>query len=70
MSSCPLLITGGFNIRVDDKDDVDSLRFLELIESMGLEQHVHTATHENGHILDLVITRQSDYRISRTPFVD
>jgi len=37
---------------------------------MGLEQHVHTATHEHGHILDLVITHQSDYLISRTPFGD
>ena len=70
LSSCPLLITGDFNIRIDDNDDVDSLRFLELIESMGLEQHVHTATHEYGHILDLVISRQSDYLISRMPFVD
>ena len=61
---------GAFNIRIYDKDTVDSLRSLELIESMGLEQHVHTATHEHGHILDLVINRQSDYLISRTPFVD
>ena len=68
--SCPLLITGDFNTRNDDNDDVDSLRFLEFIKSMGLEQHVHTATHAHGHILDLVITRQSDYLISRTPFVD
>ena len=37
---------------------------------MGLEQHVYTATHEHGHILDLVITHQSDYLISRTPFGD
>ena len=36
---------------------------------MGLEQHVYTA-HEHGHILDLVITHQSDYLISRTPFGD
>ena len=59
-----------FNIRIYDRDDAVSLRFLELMESMGLEQHVHTATHEHGHILDLVITRQSDCLISRTPFVD
>ena len=71
LSSCPLLITGAFNIRIDDhEDDVNSLRLLELIESLGPQQHVHTATHEHVDILDLDITRQSDYLISRTPFVD
>ena len=70
LSSYSLLITGDFNIRIDDEDDVNSLRFVELIESMGLELHFHAATHEHDHILDLVITHQSDYLISRTPFVD
>ena len=29
----------------------------ELLESMGLQQHVNEPTHESGHTLDLIITR-------------
>lgn len=42
--------------------------FLDVIESMGLEQHVKMPTHKGGHILDLLITREIDTGIiSGTP---
>ena len=31
----PLLITGDFNIHVDEQGDQDGVAFLEILESMG-----------------------------------
>ena len=50
-----LLATGDFNIRVDVVGDPDRGTFLELLETMGLQQHVVMPTHESGHTLDLII---------------
>ncbi|KAL9959876.1 hypothetical protein ACROYT_G033246 [Oculina patagonica] len=70
MSSEPLLITGDFNIHVDVFGYADRARLLELLESMGLQQHVDKPTHVSGHTLDLVITRDVDELISTAPVVD
>ena len=58
LSAEPLLITGDFNLHVDNPDDAEATEFLDTLESMGLKQHVNVPTHELGHTLDLVITRQ------------
>ena len=52
-----LLVLGDFNIHVDVPNDIDAVKFLDLLESLGREQHVTEATHIFGHTLDLVITR-------------
>ena len=62
----PLVITGDMNIHVDDPDNSDTVKFLDLIESMSLNQHVTTPTHRSGHKLDLIITRESDSLVSTT----
>ena len=64
----PLIITGDFNIHVDDESD--SRDFLDLLQSMSLEQHVHQPTHEKGHTLDLTITRSPDSMISSIAAAD
>ena len=56
----PILLCGDFNIDVDVEDKPDAESFVDLIDSFGLAQHVHFATHVEGHILDLVITRKMD----------
>ena len=56
----PLLITGDFDIHVDMEDDPCASRFMEFLESLGLEQHVHEPTHESNHTLDLIISRKGD----------
>jgi len=48
-TSEPLLITGDINIHVDVPDDPNIIRFLDLLDSMGLVQHVKTPTHKMGH---------------------
>ena len=52
-----MLALGDFNIHVDVPNDIDAVKFLDLLESLGREQHVTEATHIFGHTLDLVITR-------------
>ena len=64
----PILLCGDFNIQVDVQDNPNVESFLDLIDSLGLVQHVHlVATHVQGHILDLVITRKMDSIIQDTP---
>ena len=65
-----LLICGDFNIHVDSVDDPDSVKFRDLLESVGLRQHVKKSTHTNGHILDLIITRFTDSTICKEAQVD
>ena len=70
MSSEPLLIVGDFNIHVDIPRDPNAIRFLDLLSSMGLDQHVDKPTHTSGHTLDLIITRNSDTLLPTRPLTD
>ncbi|XP_076607632.1 uncharacterized protein LOC143333471 [Chaetodon auriga] len=51
-----IIVTGDFNIWVDYTKN-SSLEFEFLLLLRNLRQHVCEATHERGHTLDLVITR-------------
>ena len=62
-----LCLTGDINIHVDDHNDPATCRFLDLLESMSLTQHVTEPTHEHGKTLDLVITQESDNLICSRP---
>ena len=55
-----LLICGDFNIHIDVPSDADTIRFKDLLNSMGLVQHVKRPTQIHGHTLDVIITRQAD----------
>ncbi len=59
-----LLILGDFNLHVDNSQNAPAMRFLNLLESCNLTQHVTKSTHNSGHILDLVITRSTDSLIT------
>ena len=50
------LITGDFNIHVDDLSDNYSQQFLSILSHANLTQHVPFPTHRHNHTLDLVIT--------------
>lgn len=70
LSSEPLLITGDFNIHVDVADNSDGVYLLELLESMGLQQHIDKPTYESEHTLDLIITRRCDSILAGVPVTD
>ena len=50
------LLTGDFNIHVDNPSDNLASDFLNLLSSANLVQHVNFPTHIKNHTLDLVIT--------------
>ena len=68
MSSELLIISGDFNIHMDVSNNPDTIRFRDFLDSMGLVQHVKRPTHEKGHILDLIITRQCDNIVATEPW--
>ena len=70
LSKQNLLISGHFNIHVDNIHDSDAIKFSDLLESFGLKQHVTGPTHKGGHTLDLIVTRCSDCILSAPPKVD
>ena len=62
-----LLVLGDLNIHVDVPNGIDAVKFLDLLDSLGLEQHVTEPTHIFGHRLDLVITRRTETLLGSTP---
>ncbi|CAH3032671.1 unnamed protein product [Porites lobata] len=65
-----LLVTGDIDIHVDVVGDPDRAKFLELNETVGLQQDVITPTCESGHTLDLIISRQCENLVKTTPVSD
>ena len=57
ISTSEFLILGDFNFHIDDKNDIHTKQFMDIIESFNCKQLVTQATHVYGHILDLVIVR-------------
>ena len=56
---CPkvLVISGDFNLHLDDLRDNDTKKFMDLLETSSLLQHVSGPTHLSGHTLDLIVNR-------------
>ena len=53
-----LIILGDFNLHVNDRENSSGSRFLDLLESVGLVNHINVPTHNKGNTLDLIITRK------------
>lgn len=66
---CPdvLVISGYFNLHLDDLLDNDTKKFMDLLETFSLSQHVSGPTHLSGHTYDLIITRSSDDVVLASP---
>ena len=52
-----IVLSGDFNIHVDDDNDISARRLLKLLDAFNLQQHVTTSTHARGHTLAMLITR-------------
>ena len=50
------IITGDYNIHLDNPTDALTSQFLSVLFSFNLTQHVDFPTRDKNHILDLVIT--------------
>ena len=51
-----LVITGDFNLHVNDSKDQDGEVFTDTMVALGLDQHVTFPTHRSNNTLDLVFT--------------
>ena len=67
MCSEALVISGDFNLHLDDLHDNDTKKFMDLLETFSLSQHVSGPTHLLAYTLDLIITRSSDDVVLASP---
>ena len=73
VSTYEVVIAGDFDFNLNGCNDAEVSQFMDILLTYDLNQHVRESTHENGHILDLIIIRSSsnfvrnvkvDYKIS------
>ena len=66
---CPevLVISGALNLHLDDLRDNETKKFMDLLETFSISQHVSGPTHLSGHTLDLIIIRSSDDVVLASP---
>ena len=60
------LLTGDYNLHVDNALDKMAMEFIQLLNSFNFIQHIVGPTHERGHTLDLVISRGLSVTIDRS----
>ena len=70
INSGKLLMMGDFNYHVDDPSDVYAMRFIDLLDTFNLQQHISKPTHNHNHTLDLVISRKDEGIIADTNVED
>ena len=67
---CSVIIVGDFNVHVDNPNDLNSRRFLSIVDIHGMTQHIRQSTHAKCHTLDLVITRDEETCITQPHVFD
>ena len=50
-----IVVSGDFNLHIDDINNPDAQVFLDLMTVFGLQNHVQLETHTSGHTLDLIL---------------
>ncbi len=83
LSTGYLIITGDLNVHVNLLDiPLETLpdgkkeyrrtaeKFIDILDGLGLQQHITGPTHRSGNTLDLLITRTSDNVLHGQPSVD
>ena len=59
MHPSDIILTGDFNIHMNNTSNNYANQFKDLLSAHGLIQHITTPTHRYGHCLDLMITREN-----------
>ncbi len=55
-----VFIVGDFNIHVDNEKDALGSAFIDILNSIGVRQHVSGPTHCRNHTLDLILLHGTD----------
>ena len=61
-----LLLTGDFNIKINDENNHKTAKFLNFLETFGLVNHIHFGTQCQANTLDLVISSEQ-YHLVHNP---
>ncbi len=56
LSTDKVLIVGDFNIHVDNENNALGSAFLDILNSIGVRQHVSGPTHSRNHALNLILS--------------
>ena len=51
-----IIVLGDFNIHINNDQDADANRFKDIMEALGLQQHVSFSMHRYGNTLDHIYT--------------
>ena len=70
ISISELVIMGDANLHLDDMTLRNTKIFLHILESSGLQQHIHEPTHHLGHTLDVIISRDTRIILTDVEVVD
>ena len=54
-----VIFIGDYNFHMDQPDDPKVKKFIEILKTFNLTQHITEPTHEKGHTIDLLITREN-----------
>ena len=60
IGNTPVILSGDLNIHYDDPTLPMTRSYLDILSSFGLLQHVQLPTHDKGHVLDHILTRECD----------
>jgi hypothetical protein len=66
ITSGRVIITGDFNFHMESPTCLAAKTFQEAIDTAGFTQHVTAPTHTSGHMLDLIMSRESDNVVKST----
>ena len=55
-----LVLLGDFNIHTQDTENPDSITYNDMVEALGLQQHIDKPMHRLGNTLDLIYTESLD----------
>ena len=59
------ILTGDFNIQLDDASDNNTRTLNDMLDSLGMINHVTFPTHKHGHTLDLFIEEGNSLLITK-----
>ena len=65
-----LVVVGDLNIHMDNASHSHTKAMTQILQSNGLQQHVHEPTHYGGHTLDVIMSRDNDTLISNVQVKD
>ena len=65
------IILGDFKMHIEDPNNNNSKIFVDMMEALGLKQHVVKPTHQKGNTLDLILTQStSQINVSQLEMLD